>query len=310
VAQPVAGASYDFPGPIIGYTGGGVGLNEGFGTPDWRLFAGIRYHRDPAPPAPLPAPEPEPEPEPEPKPAPPPAPKDTDGDGIMDPDDKCVDKPEDKDGFEDTDGCPDDDNDKDTVLDPSDPCRDEAGPVENKGCPDKDRDADTVVDRLDNCPDEPGPPENQGCKQKQLVVVTTGSLDILDTILFDTDKARIKQKSYKLLDNIASVIKSHTEIRTIHVIGHTDSKANDDFNQSLSERRAAAVVDYLVNKGVERERLVSMGKGESEPIADNGTEKGRQKNRRVEFKIVDSGPSGQPTPPAPPAGGGPKPMDD
>jgi outer membrane protein OmpA-like peptidoglycan-associated protein len=257
----------------------------------------------------MPEPEPEPEPEP-PPPPPPPAPVDSDGDGLFDPDDKCPDKPEDKDGFDDGDGCPDDDNDKDTVLDMNDPCRDEPGPVENKGCPDKDRDGDTVVDRLDNCPDEPGPPENQGCKQKQLVVVTTGSLDILDTIHFDTDKARIKQKSFKLLDNIAAVIRSHSEIRKIQVIGHTDSKADDAFNQGLSERRAAAVVEYLVGKGVERERLEPVGKGESEPIADNDSEKGRAKNRRVEFKIIDSGPSGGGTPPAPPAGGGPKPMDD
>ncbi len=235
--------------------------------------------------------------------------KDSDGDGLFDHEDKCVDKPEDKDGFQDEDGCPDDDNDGDGVADADDACRDVAGPVDNKGCPDTDRDGDTVVDRLDNCPDEPGPPDNHGCKKKQLVAIASGSIEILDTIHFDTDKARIKRRSYRLLDNIASVIAAHSEIERIDVIGHTDSIADDGFNMALSEKRAQAVVDYLAKKGVDRARLNPIGKGETEPIADNETGGGRAKNRRVEFKIVSAAAPTAPTP-GPPAPGGPAPIGD
>ncbi|HEX4461208.1 MAG TPA: OmpA family protein, partial [Polyangia bacterium] len=88
---------------------------------------------------------------------------DRDGDGIKDDVDRCPDDPEDFDGFEDEDGCPDPDNDKDGILDRDDRCPNEPGPVANHGCPVADRDKDGVVDRDDACPDVPGPAENRGC---------------------------------------------------------------------------------------------------------------------------------------------------
>jgi outer membrane protein OmpA-like peptidoglycan-associated protein len=88
---------------------------------------------------------------------------DRDGDGIKDDVDKCPDDPEDFDGFEDEDGCPDPDNDKDGILDRDDLCPNDPGPVENHGCPWPDRDKDGVLDKDDECPDEPGPVENHGC---------------------------------------------------------------------------------------------------------------------------------------------------
>jgi len=213
---------------------------------------------------------------------------DTDGDGIPDKDDKCPTEPEDKDGFEDGDGCPELDNDKDGVPDATDACPLVPGSVDNKGCPDKDRDGDTVVDRLDNCPDVIGPPENQGCPQKQLVKIIDDKLEIIESVYFKTDRAVIEARSFPLLDNVAAVLKAHDQLK-IQVEGHTDSQGNDAYNKQLSQRRAEAVVAYLVKQKIDRARLTAMGFGEEKPIADNRTKEGRAQNRRVVFTIVGGG---------------------
>ncbi len=223
---------------------------------------------------------------------------DSDGDGIADDRDECPKEGEDKDGFEDTDGCPDPDNDADGVTDAADQCPMKAGPVENHGCPDTDRDGDTVVDRLDNCPDEPGDPANQGCKKKQLVVLHTTNLQILDKVFFARNRAVIKRRSHPLLDNIAQVMSNHPEIKKVSIEGHTDSRGTLDYNLQLSQRRSEAVVAYLVAHGVEASRLEAVGKGEADPVATNKTTKGRAANRRVEFKITDPAPATQPSAPA------------
>ena len=212
---------------------------------------------------------------------------DTDGDGITDDKDKCPEQAEDADAFQDEDGCPDEDNDGDGVVDSADRCPNQAGVVENRGCPDTDRDSDGVVDRIDNCPDEPGTAENAGCKKKQLVTITQTNIKILDKVFFRTGRAVIQRKSHKLLDNVARVLIAHGEIKKVSVEGHTDDKGKDDKNKTLSQKRAEAVVAYLVKKGVPAERLEAIGFGEEKPIADNKTRKGRADNRRVEFNIVD-----------------------
>jgi fimbrial isopeptide formation D2 family protein/uncharacterized repeat protein (TIGR01451 family) len=211
---------------------------------------------------------------------------DRDGDGITNDRDTCPDAAEDKDNFEDADGCPDPDNDADKTLDVNDKCADVAGPVENLGCPDTDRDGDGVVDRLDNCPDEAGTAKNQGCKDKQLVVIRDGKLDILDVVYFKFDKDEILIKSNKLLDNVARVLNAHAEIVKVQVQGHTDSQGNDAYNLDLSRRRAKQVMQYLIKRGVDAARLESEGYGETQPIADNKTNKGRATNRRVVFQIL------------------------
>ncbi len=200
---------------------------------------------------------------------------DTDGDGFNDRVDQCPEKPEDVDGFEDNDGCPDEDNDSDGVVDASDNCPNEAGPIENRGCPDADRDGDTVVDRLDNCPDEAGDPKNHGCKKKQLVVITQTQIKILDKVFFRTDRARIRRRSNKLLNNVADVLNAHPEIAKVRVEGHTDDRGEAAHNLDLSQRRAEAVVDYLVGRGVDRSRLEARGFGEEKPIDDNDSRTGR-----------------------------------
>ena len=210
---------------------------------------------------------------------------DSDGDGIADLDDKCPTQAEDKDGFEDTDGCPDPDNDKDGVLDVADACPLVPGLAANKGCPDTDRDGDGVVDRLDNCPDVKGQPENAGCPKKQLVKITDDKLEIIESVYFKTDRAVIESRSFTLLDNVAAVLVAHDKLH-IQVEGHTDSQGDDAYNKKLSQRRAEAVVAYLVNKGIDAARLTALGFGEERPIADNNTKEGRAQNRRVVFTVI------------------------
>ncbi|MCG8468877.1 MAG: OmpA family protein [Gemmatimonadetes bacterium] len=102
-------------------------------------------------------------------------------------------------------------------------------------------------------------------------------------ILFDFDSDRLRGESTPTLEEIARTLQRHEEL-TIAIEGHTDSAGDDDYNQALSERRARAVVDYLVEAGIDPSRVTAVGRGESEPVADNSTEAGRQQNRRVVLK--------------------------
>lgn len=278
--------SYEFSNLWQVFLGGGAGLSRGYGTPAFRVFAGVRFgHVKPAEP-PASAPASAPAPAPAAKPAPPPPPKDSDGDGLIDADDRCPNDAEDRDGFEDGDGCPDRDNDQDGVADAQDKCPLTKGPAENKGCPDQDRDGDGVVDRLDNCPNEAGSADNAGCKRAQLVVVKGDRIDLKDAVYFDVGKDTIQKKSFNLLDNVAAVLLDHPEIQALQIDGHTDNKGNAAKNRALSSKRAEAVKRYLEGRGVDASRMNARGFGDSRPIAPNTTEKGRAKNRRVEFLIA------------------------
>ncbi len=212
---------------------------------------------------------------------------DQDGDGILDNVDECPTDAEDMDEFEDENGCPDPDNDGDGVLDGTDECPMVAGVVENRGCPDADRDGDTVVDRLDNCPDEPGTVANQGCRRRQQVRIEGGHLEILDKVYFRTNRDVIQRRSHALLRNVAQVLNNHPEITRIRVEGHTDARGDDQANLDLSQRRAQAVVAFLVTRGeVDAGRLEARGFGETRPIvADASTPAEHAQNRRVEFNI-------------------------
>ncbi len=223
---------------------------------------------------------------------------DADKDGVVDRLDKCINEPEDKDGFQDDDGCPDPDNDNDGILDADDKCPNEAGPKENNGCPDTDTDKDGVVDRLDQCPNEAGPADNNGCPK--LARVEGDQIKILDAVYFATDKDKILEKSYPVLQDVAGIIKGKPDIR-IRVEGHTDNRGAPKHNRTLSDRRAASVLKYMTEQGIEAGRLESIGYGPDKPIADNKTEDGRAKNRRVEFHMihVEAAPA-QPAPAAQP----------
>jgi outer membrane protein OmpA-like peptidoglycan-associated protein len=209
---------------------------------------------------------------------------DNDMDGILDKNDKCPMEPEDKDGFEDDDGCPDPDNDKDGILDKDDACPNEPGPVENKGCPDKDRDGDGIVDRLDKCPDQPGPPPD-GCPVYNLIVVKKDKIELKEKVHFATDKYQILSDSFAMLNEVADVLNKNAQI-DIRIEGHTDSRASRKHNMKLSQDRANSVKKYLEARGVDGGRMDSIGYGPDRPIDDNRTAIGRENNRRVEFYIT------------------------
>lgn len=211
---------------------------------------------------------------------------DPDTDGIADPLDACPTAPEDQDGWQDEDGCPDEDNDGDGIYDVQDRCPAIHGVSQLGGCPDPDRDGDGLVDRLDNCPDTRGALAHQGCTAPQLVRLTEQQLEILDIVYFETNRDRILPRSFLLLNNVASVLLSHPDLARVRVEGHTDSQGEEAPNLELSRRRAAAVVRYLIARGVAAERLAAEGLGESKPLVDNATAAGRAKNRRVEFHLA------------------------
>jgi len=381
--EALLGAQVDVWGPLVAFGYGGVGIVGGYGAPDMRAGLGLRYA--------------------------PRTPPDKDKDGIVNKDDACQDDPEDKDGYQDTDGCPDPDNDGDGVLDTADACANEAedkdsfadddgcpdtdndgdgvadaedgcplkaGPAANKGCPVLDKDGDGVADKDDACPDKAGLKEKGGCpeddrdrdgikdvvdqcpdvvgaaktagcpdkdndgvddandrcpdtagpaslkgcpdqdkdgiadlddkcpdkeetingiedtdgcpdKGKVLVVIKGDKIELKETVFFDPSKDTIQARSFPLLDQVALVMKAHPEIKKVRVVGHTDSDGNADANLDLSKRRAKAVVDGLIARGVESARLESDGFGASQPIADNKTKDGKAKNRRVELVVVE-----------------------
>ena len=215
---------------------------------------------------------------------------DNDKDGIADVVDKCPMEAEDKDGFEDADGCPDPDNDKDSLADADDKCpsepEDQDGFEDDDGCPDPDNDKDGVADVDDKCPLEAGPAENDGCPKKyEHIVVTPERIELRQKIFFETNKAVIMSRSYAVLNEIVNVLQSRKTMM-VRVEGHTDARGSHARNMKLSQARADSVRQYLVGLGVEPERLEAKGFGPDQPIETNRTAAGREKNRRVEFVIT------------------------
>ncbi len=184
-------------------------------------------------------------------------------------------------------GGPDEDPDRDGISNLKDFCPLDAGPAELDGCPDFD--GDLIPDREDRCPREPGPAENDGCPvavDEPVVEIESERLSLKDSIQFDSGRDTIKRSSFKVLDQVAKLIAEHPELKRIRVEGHTDNIGPAAYNKDLSERRATSVVRYLIEKGIERGRLVAAGFGFERPVASNGTALGRAKNRRVEFRMI------------------------
>jgi outer membrane protein OmpA-like peptidoglycan-associated protein len=231
------------------------------------------------------------------KPAPPRRPEprpdplaDRDRDGIPDVRDKCPDEPEDKDGFEDEDGCPDLDNDKDGIPDAKDKCPNEPedfdGFEDEDGCPDLDNDKDGIPDARDRCPNEPGPASNDGCPPKfEFINVTQEKIELKQAIFFQTAKAVIMSKSFGLLDEVVAVLSARPSMR-VRIEGHTDLRGTHAYNVRLSQARADSVMAYLVGKGISSDRMEAKGYGPDQPIDNNKTAAGRERNRRVEFMIT------------------------
>jgi outer membrane protein OmpA-like peptidoglycan-associated protein len=214
---------------------------------------------------------------------------DNDNDGITDALDQCPNEPEDRDGWKDDDGCPDPDNDGDGILDTVDKCpnepEDKDGFEDEDGCPDPDNDKDGIPDTADKCPNEPGVAPDGCPRTYKLVTVTETKIELKQTVFFDSRRATIRRVSFALLSEVAQALKDNPKL-AIEIQGHTDSQGNDAVNLKLSQKRAEAVRIYLIKKAVSSERLVARGYGKTVPIADNRTSEGRAQNRRVEFVIT------------------------
>lgn len=149
-------------------------------------------------------------------------------------------------------------------------------------CPD--RDSDQIPDDVDHCPEVAGPMDFWGCPAYEKVVVKKDKLELKEKLYFAWNAATLMPASFPVLDDVAQALKDNKNFR-VQVEGHTDSSGADDHNQTLSEQRAAAVLDYLASKGVSKDRLISKGFSSSVPRDTNETAAGRENNRRVEFVV-------------------------
>ena len=224
-------------------------------------------------------------------------PKDSDDDGIFDPVDVC---PQEK-GVASEDpkknGCPGD-RDADGVIDALDACPNTPGPksadAKSSGCPD-DPDGDGIKLANDACPNEKGPgdpdPKQNGCPKFVRVDLEKDEIVTSTQIQFKINGRRrsetISRVSEDLMKEIRDVITQHPEITKIEVQGHTDDSGRDDYNLALSQDRADAVRQWLVDAGIPGDKLVAKGYGYLKPAADNRIRQGRQANRRVVFVILE-----------------------
>ena len=203
-------------------------------------------------------------------PSAPTAPVDRDGDGLVDAADLCPDLPEDCDGYHDEDGCPDKDNDDDGISDVCDQCP---------------NDPETWNDNADD----------DGCPDQALVIIRNDSLRIIEHVFFAAGSARVESVSLPLLDEVAKVMLTNPQLELVRIVGN--ASMGEPAAAKLSERRARAVRDLLVQRGVATERLEISGEGTNLPLSPNTTDAARAQNRRVDFVLVRRTPQPEPQPP-------------
>ena len=204
---------------------------------------------------------------------------DRDGDGIADAEDKCPDVA----GLARYQGCPIPDRDNDGINDEVDKCPDVPGVASYQGCPIPDTDGDGVNDEVDKCINEKGPASNFGCPIIDVAIIERVKV-AAKNVFFATASDKLLAQSNKRLNDVVSILNENPSYK-IQIDGHTDSQGKDEYNLDLSNRRAASVKAYLVSKGIAEGRLNSTGYGETKPVADNNTAKGRAQNRRVEMNL-------------------------
>jgi outer membrane protein OmpA-like peptidoglycan-associated protein len=213
-------------------------------------------------------------------------PKDSDGDGVWDGIDRCPNTP--RGATVDEWGCPSD-SDGDGVWDGIDRCPNtpRGAIVDEWGCP-SDSDGDGVWDGIDQCPNTPRgtPVREDGCPKAVPLFTPEKNQLILEGVFFEFDKAVLMPVSRDTLDVVGQSLIDWPKVR-VEVQGHTDSQGDVQYNEDLSMRRAQAVKDYLVSRGVSADRMTVTGFGESRPIADNSTMEGRAKNRRVQLQKLE-----------------------
>ncbi len=214
---------------------------------------------------------------------------DNDQDGILDFKDKCPDTPEDFDGFQDEDGCPDIDNDGDGIIDELDECPNEAEDFDKfqdeDGCPDIDNDGDGILDTEDKCPDVPGPRSNNGCPSEGNIegenTKAPKEIVIECEATFTQEKADILPEAITELDRIVKILLLYPDADW-RIEGHTDKQESGNLMiRSLSLRRAEAILNYFVSKGLPSYQFTVYDMGDKFPVANNNTEYGRMKNRRI-----------------------------
>ena len=227
---------------------------------------------------------------------------DSDGDGIVDSVDACPQEA----GPRDRQGCPFYDADNDGVEDRYDQCPTEPGLPSLAGCPDSDgdgvtdkedncptipgiyngcpdTDGDGIDDSADSCPNTPGPATNYGCpeiKPEEKVIIEQAT----QLVVFEIGKATLKAESYAVLDEVAAILLKYPDYKVM-ISGHTDNTGRAENNLILSEERASSCLEYLVSQGISRFRMGYRGLGQTDPIATNNTDEGRELNRRVEFEL-------------------------
>jgi hypothetical protein len=272
---------------------GGRGVTSGIGTPDWRGVLTIAF----SPGAPalatlhhpyVPPKLPERQVDPRYK-------NDRDYDRIPDDKDKCPDQPEDYDGFQDDDGCPDPDNDNDGIPDEKDKCplepEDKDGFEDEDGCPDPDNDHDGIPDATDKCPNVPetinGVDDDDGCPDKgdALVVSSPDRLELLEPVAFTGPS--LAKKSTNLMNQLAATLRARADIRRIRLTVHVQPTAAPDKDQALSDKRATAIREWLVKWGIAAERLEVKGFGGSKPLVPAASKGAAQINERIELIILE-----------------------
>ncbi len=252
---------------------------------------------------------------------------DNDRDGLDDAADRCPTQAEDRDGFEDDDGCPEPDNDRDGIADARDTCPREAedrdGFEDDDGCVEADNDGDGVADGEDGPPDPGGhfgvcrnlpetaggrdAREPDGCPDSAVRVDVAARRIRVPPVFFDTDADVIQERSFADLVYVTEILAANPWIRRLVVEGHTDDRGSDDHNLDLSQRRAASVVRFLVERGVVADRLVPRGFGRARPptvvdepaCRDARSTACRQGARRVVFVIDEVASDDAPTAPNP-----------
>lgn len=242
-------------------------------------------------------------------PAPAPVVKDSDNDGVLDDQDRCLNTP--ANAKVDGQGC-EVDSDMDGVVDSQDRCPNSAAnaKVDARGCEViGDADQDGVPDNADRCPNTPmgNKVDAQGCdldSDKDGVIDSKDSCPgtaegvrvdakgcvledkfVLKGVNFETSSAELTADSRRVLDDVVDTLNRHLEIKA-EIAGYTDNRGSARLNQSLSQRRAESVRNYLVGKGIAADRLTAKGYGEADPVADNNTTAGQAENRRVELHIL------------------------
>lgn len=229
--------------------------------------------------------------------------RDSDGDGIANRDDLCKKEAEDRDGFKDSDGCPDYDNDADAVPDSLDKCRDNPEDrdsfQDDDGCPEYDNDKDGIADSSDSCPDEKetvnsfedldGCPDSKPAEKEEVIeVVVKKEIEQIPVqyINFKLGSSELTDSSLIVVDTLVGFMKRWPSVK-IEIQGHTDNSGEASYNQFISQQRADAVAEALVKRGVESERLQPVGYGQEKPLVSNDTREGRIKNRRVQIVIIE-----------------------